>query len=235
MFQINFYRKFFDLDSEQLFQKIQHALNPLDKSTSPASINDDDEDIELYGFIWITGSLIFLMFVSSTGANILSNWLHPNQTKSKYEYDFDLLTNSITLFYGYNLLVPFLLFAYTSWILRFPHRLSLTKVISIYGYTNVLWFPITLINVVIVIFVSNEKHHKVLNLLEWLVVALTGAVTGLSNIIKISPIVHKNALLLAEGSSEKAQKHHVTVLLALAGIHIEFVVAVKLIFFGIKS
>lgn len=234
MFQINFYRRFFDLDSEQLFQKIQHALNPLDKTSSPTSISDEDEDIELYGFIWITGTLIFLMFVSSTGANILSNWLHPNEAKDKYEYNFDLLTKATTLFYGYNLFVPFLLFAYTSWILKFPHRLSLTKLISIYGYTNVLWFPITLINFVIVIFINNEKHHTVLNLLEWAIVAISGIVTGLSNIIKISPIVQKNALLLAEGDSAASKKHHFVVLLGLAVVHVIFVILVKVTFFGIK-
>ncbi|ODV70411.1 hypothetical protein HYPBUDRAFT_151751 [Hyphopichia burtonii NRRL Y-1933] len=232
MFQISFYRKFFDLDSEQFFTKIQMALNPLSNSFSPTN-SDNDESTELYGFIWITGTLIFLMFVSATGSNLLSGWLHSGK-EAKYNYSFELLTQSITLFYGYNLLVPVLLFAFTTWILKFPERLSLTKVISIYGYTNVLWFPITIVNFLIVLFISNEKHHLILNMLEWVIVVLSGAITGLSNISKISPIVKKNTLLLAEGNTEQSNRQHITVLLALGVTHLLFTVLVKITFFGIK-
>lgn len=237
MFQINFYRKFFDLDSEQFFQKLQQALNPLNKSSSPTNYNheDDDEEVtELFGFIWITGTLIFLMFVSATGSNILSDWLHPTKEQKKYEYDFSLLTKSISLFYGYNILVPGALFTLTTWVFKFPHRLSLTKLISIYGYTNILWFPITFINVLIVIFISNENHHKLLNALEWIIVLTSGAVTGLSNLSKISPIVKKNTLLLSEGNTDKSRAQHIAIIIILALAHIGFSIAVKISFFGIK-
>lgn len=229
MFQVNFYRRFFDLDSDTFVQKIQRALNPL----NPAFDDVESEVDELYGFFWITGTLIFLMFVSSTGSNILSEWIHGDKEK-KYEYSFDLLTMSITLFYGYNILVPLLLVLSTSFLLKFPSSFSFTKLISIYGYTNILWIPITLINVLIVVFINDKNHHLILNLLEWLVVCVSGAVTGLSNLSKIGPHIHKNTLLVNEGNPDAAKRQYILVMAGLALAHVVFTVIVKISFFGIK-
>lgn len=229
MFQINFYRKFFDLDSETFFQKIQRALNPL----NPSFDDVESEVDELYGFFWITGTLIFLMFVSSTGSNILSEWIHDNDGE-KYEYSFDLLTMSISLFYGYNILVPLILVLSTSFLLKFPTSLSLTKLISIYGYSNILWIPITLINVLIVVFVNNKNHHLILNLLEWLVVSASGVITGLSNLSKIGPQIHRNTLLVNEGNPDAAKRQYILVMSCLGLAHLVFTMIVKFSFFGIK-
>lgn len=232
MFQINFYRKFFELDTITFFEKIKRALNPINKSTS-VSDDDDDEVTELYGFIWITGTLIFLMFVSSTGANILSEWIHSDD--KKYEYSFELLTLSISLFYGYNILVPLILYVSTTWVLKFPHRLSLTKLISVYGYTNILWFPITAINFLIVVFVNNKSHHLVWNFLEWLIVLVSGFVTGLSNLTKLSPIIKKNSLdLTQETVVSQANKLYIVIMVLLAIAHLAFTILVKISFFGIS-
>ncbi|KAK6455530.1 uncharacterized protein RJT20DRAFT_128794 [Scheffersomyces xylosifermentans] len=234
MFQINFYRAYFNLDSDTFFRKIQRALNPLNSSFS-ATADDDENVTELYGFFWITGTLIFLMFVSSTGSNILSQWLHSDaEDGEKYEYSFELLTKSISLFYGYNLVVPVLLFLITSFVFKFPQKISLTTVISIYGYTNILWFPITIVNFLIVIFISNQKHHLMLNILEWIIVLVSGAVTGLSNLTKLSPIIHKNCLLLNDGNASVANKQYLTLIGGLALAHLLFTILVKVSFFGIK-
>lgn len=229
---MSFYSRYFDLNTEDFFTKIKQALNPINKSSSPVHDNEDDVT-ELYGFFWITGTLIFLMFVSATGSNLLSHWLHLLKKENKYEYDFDLLTVSISLFYGYNLLVPFLLYAGTSWVLKFPVRLSLTKVISIYGYTNILWLPITVINFLIVILISNEKHHTLLNVLEWIIVLTSGIITGLSNLSKISPVLERNSMLIHQDLDQSKRLH--MILLALLGVaHLGFTVAVKVCFFGIS-
>ncbi|CUM68405.1 uncharacterized protein PRCAT00006128001 [Priceomyces carsonii] len=233
MFHINFYSRFFNLNTDTFFLKIQRALNPLNKSSSPTETDQSDDEVtELYGFIWITGTLIFLMFVSSTGSNLLSEWLHSDK-KHKYEYNFDLLTKSISLFYGYNILFPLAFYLGTSYVVKFPERISLTKLISIFGYTNVLWFPITIINFLIVIFVSNKSHHLILNVLEWVIVLASGLVTGLSNISKVSPIVMKNCLLLNDGNSSASNKLHLVVLGVMAAAHLVFTISVKAIFFGI--
>lgn len=234
MFLMHFYRRFFDLDTETFFRKLQQALNPFNL----AQITEDEyegSESELYGFIWVTGTLIFLVFVSSTGSNLLAEWLHPSKKSHKYEYSFDLLTLSISLFYGYNLIIPALFWAYTTWYLKFHEPLSLLRVISIYGYTNILWVPITILNFLIVLLVNNRKHHILVNSLEWLVVVFSGLITGLSNLTKLRPIVEKNCLLLNEGNAEPSKRQLYIMLGALALCHLGFVFLVKISFFGITG
>lgn len=209
-------------------------MNPFNNASVVAS-QDNDETTELYGFIWITATLIFLMFVSSTGSNILSHWLHSGKDDAKYEYLFDLLTISMSLFYGYTVVIPVILYAVTAWLMKFPHPLSLTRLVSVYSYANVMWIPITAINFILVVFVSNANHHKLLNLLQWLFVAVTGAVSGLSILLKVRLILLKNSMAMdADGSTEGSKKYKVLVF-ALAGAHTGFTVLVKILFFGISN
>ncbi|CAH2352971.1 protein Yip5p [[Candida] railenensis] len=237
VFQINFYRQFFDLDTDTFIHKIQRALNPFNNAFSEG---EENHITELYGFIWITGTLIFLMFVSSTGSNIISSWIHGgNSTEGgetkQYEYKFDLLRLSIALFYGYNLFIPAGLYVITSWILKFPHRLVFTEIISIYGYTNILWVPITFINFIIAILVNNQKHGRIANILEWVIVLLSGAITGASNIMKISPIIEKNSLILQEGNPDvNAKRLQLGLLSVLIVCHLAFTIVVKICFFGLQ-
>lgn len=237
MFLISFYSRYFDINTDEFFAKITLALDPFQKASVLASQNDEDgnqDTTDLYGAIWVTATLIFLVFVSSTGANLVSHWLYlGDENGGKYEYDFDRLTVSISLFYGYIWIVPFILYAVTTWWLKFADRLSLTRLVSIYGYANVLWVPLTLINFVLVVFVSSKKHKVLLNVLEWVSVLLSGAVAGLSIILKVRPVILKNSLDLAEGNMEQGTKSHRVLIFALCLVHFAFTVLVKISFFGI--
>lgn len=229
MFQIKFYRQFFDIDTDGFVHKLQRALNPFDTTF----LGDGDAATELYGFIWITGTLIFLMFVSATGSNILASWIH-GADNGRYEYKFDLLRLLVSLFYGYNLCVPLALYALTSWGLKFPRRLAFTELISIYGYTNILWVPITVVNFLIAVLVSGKRHSVLLNALEWTIVLLSGLVTGASNLMKVSPLIRQNCLILQEGNPDvHGARYHVALMTALGACHLVFTVVVKMCFFGL--
>lgn len=235
MFQIAFYRKYFQLDTSTFVAKVQDALRFF-KAVDILEGAANDTDNELYGFIWITGTLIILMFISSTGSNLLSAWLHGKTGDDKYRFTFDLLTLSASLFYGYNFLCPLILYLSTTYILKFPQRLSLTQLISIYGYTNVLWFPITLVNFLIVLTVDNSKHHVVLNVIEWFFVLVSGAVTGASNLLKTTLVIKKNCFILAENSTAvNASNLHFRIMVVLAVAHFIFTLLVKISFFGIYT
>lgn len=235
MFQMGFYSKYFDLDSDTFFRKLKKSMNPLELSFMLSG--DDavlgDETTELYGFFWITGTLVFLVFVSSTGSNILASWLDDSK-EAKYQYSFDLLTITSALFYGYTVAMPTLLFVVTSFVFHFEKRLSLVKLISLYGYTNVLWFPITLINFVLVGLVG-KNHRLATNLLEWIIVLLSGVVTGMSNLVKIAPMVKENCMVVTNESTMPLRKRYYTIIGLTALIHLGFSVLVKVVFFGIKA
>lgn len=233
MFQIGFYRQFFDINTEEFFGKIKLALNPFNNVSAVSGVNED-LTTELYGFIWITATLIFLMFVSSTGSNIVSHWLHSGKDDAAYEYSFLLLISSILVFYGYTLVVPFLLFAVTTWIMKFERPLSLTRLISIYSYANVLWFPITWVNFVLVVFVSSSKHHAILNGLQWAIVTISGGISGLSIVLKVRPIIIHNTVGQNAEDNVEGLKRQRLVVFSLVAVHLVFTVLVKVLFFGIE-
>lgn len=233
MFQVDFYRSYFDLDTDTFFKKIKTAMNPFATQGNIDGLNGAPT-FELYGFIWITSSLVLLMFISSTGATLLAQWLY--SSKEKYEYDFSQLTFSVAVFYGYNIIVPGVLFAITTWLLKFPHRLSLPTVISIYGYTNVLWFPITIINVIVAVIINKNKHRVFLNVVEWIIVLVSGLITGFSNLRQLSPILLRNCLSIKDVKPEvNPRRLHIIILSSLALIHLVFSVIVKISCFGVRA
>lgn len=246
MFRVGFYSRYFDINTEEFLGKIVGALNPLNKSSVVAAHNDDDPT-ELYGFFWINATIVFFMFVSSTGANLLAQWLHAGEDDQRYVYDFRLLTVSIMVFYGYAVVVPVVLYVVTTWGLKFSDRLSVTRMISIYSYAGLFWIPATVINVMLAVFISNKKHHMILSVLQWVLVGLTGAVSGLSVILKVRPIIVKNivhgsrvegepldASLNADEPHTRGERTSMVVLGALGFAHFAFAVTVKVVFFGIQ-
>lgn len=230
MFLINFYRRYFDLDSDVFFDKIFKTLFPFRWSAEDSA----NEVLELYGFIWITGTLVFLMFVSNTGSNIIGQWLHGKEEVPAYNYNFDLIFKLMGLFYGYNLFVPIVLCVWTRWVTKFPEPISLLQVVSIYGYTNILWIPITLLNFVFVVLVLYEKHSLLLNVLEWVVVVLLGIITGMSNLSKVAPMLKKNCVMIHTGDAAASRKIYLPLMIGLAVAHLGFTVLVKWSYFGIK-
>lgn len=237
MFQISFYHKYFDMDTSTFLTRIKRSLNPMESAFFEENGVSYEDDTELYGFIWITGTLIFLMFVSSTGSNLISEWLHSGKEHKKYEYDFELLTKSMILFYGYTLFVPISIYL----VIRYTNKAasstpSLTRLISIFSYSNVLWVPITAINLLIAIFVNSLKHSSLARALEWLIVLAAGICTGLSILKKLSPMLMNLSINRAQlNGHDNSKKYFMAYTGTLASIHLIFTVLVKLFIFGIGS
>lgn len=229
---MSFYSQFFDINTEEFLGKIILALNPFNNASVVAT-QSEEGPTELYGFIWINATLVFLMFVSATGSNLIAQWLHASDTTEKYEYNFQLLTLSISIFYGYTVLVPALLFVVTTWFLHFTQRLSLTRLISIYSYANVLWIPTTAANVILAVFVSKATHHVILNVAQWALVGVSALLSGLSIILKVRPIIIQNSLAATGTEEGPKQQNHQILLLALVVAHLAFAVVIKFLFFGI--
>lgn len=228
---MSFYTRFFDVNTEDFFGKLLLALNPFSHASVMAS-QADDESTELYGFIWINATLVFLMFVSATGSNLLAQWLHSGDDTKTYTYNFGLLTASVSIFYGYTVLIPTILYAVTTFVMHFQDRLSLTRLISIYSYANVLWIPPTAANIVLAVFISKLKHHVLLNALQWLLVMVSAVASGLSIVLKTRPIIVKNSL--ASGDADAGRRQQMILLAAIVLAHAGFAVVLKVLFFGIQ-
>lgn len=226
MFQISFYSQYFDINTEDFFVKIRQALNPFDHSS--ALHTDEDQATELYGFLWINATLVFLMFVSSTGSNLLALWLHSDDTDAPYEYNFKLLTSSIFYFYGYSVLAPLAFWGFSTYVAKFDKPLSLTRLISVYSYSSVFWIPTTVANIILAVFISKKTHKLLLVILQLILVGLSGIFSGLSIAWKVRPIVQDN---MARDNEEDAKKTK-AMILTLMALHTGFSVLIYVIFFS---
>lgn len=241
MFRVSFYSRYFDINTDEFLGKIILALNPLN-NTSVVATHSDSGPTELYGFVWINATIVFLMFVSSTGANLLAQWLHASKKDQAYEYDFRLLTLSISFFYGYTVAVPALSYVVSRWVFKFQDQLSLTRMILIYSYAGVFWMPATVANLILAVFISDKKHHGLLITLQWGLVAIAGFLSGLSILVKVRPFLIKNCstnpLQAPSDTSDAANAHgrkeSLLLTAAIVVLHLAFIICVKIFFFGIK-
>lgn len=228
---LNFYSRYFDLTTDDFIGHVRLALNPFDNNSILRSEENDQETTELYGSVWVTATLIFAVFVSATASGLVAHAL--SGSTRKYEYQYDLLNTSFLLFYGYTFLAPLALYAITTWGMKFEQQLSLSRLVNIYGYSNVLWLPITVANFLLVVLVSKQQL-VLLNTLQWVVALLSGFITGLSILSKVRSVILANILALANGDNDEAVKKHRILVFVLAGAHIVFTIVVKVCFFGIK-
>ncbi|OBA23047.1 Yip1-domain-containing protein [Metschnikowia bicuspidata var. bicuspidata NRRL YB-4993] len=230
--QVSFYSRFFDISTEEFLGKIVLAMNPFNNA-SVVLTQAEDGPTELYGFLWINATVVVLMFVSATGSNLLAEWLHASKDTEKYNYNFQLLTLSISVFYGYTALVPTALYVITRWALTFPHCLPLTRLVSIYSYANVLWIPTTAANMILAVFISKSTHHVILNVAQWALVAASALLSGLSIALKVRPILIHGISESGRAEENTVQNQHRFLLISLVLAHLAFAVVIKFLFFGI--
>lgn len=93
---------------------------------------------DLYGPFWTLTTLIFALFLSSSLGASIAKYLSTNGTP--YDYDFQLLSISVSLVYAYGLVLPMLL-----WLaLRYlgVGEWSIVEAVAIWGYGQFVWIPV---------------------------------------------------------------------------------------------
>lgn len=84
-------------------------------------------------------TLIFTLYLSSSLASSISSFLSSPDTT--YEYDFGLLSISVTLVYAYGLALPILI-----WLaLRYVGvgEWSVVEAVAVWGYAMFVWIPVS--------------------------------------------------------------------------------------------
>ncbi|ODQ80310.1 hypothetical protein BABINDRAFT_171260 [Babjeviella inositovora NRRL Y-12698] len=221
-FSINYYRQYFDIDSNEFLAKCMHAMIPFTRIFGGNEAVDTTG--ELYGAIWCTATIIVLLFLSNTGSNMLTNWV--KHSDIKYQYDFALLTKSISLLYGYILVVPIVAYSLARWYFKFPQSLTLVQYVSIYGYSNIPWIPASVLGLVGGLL---GNHSFLSSLLRWICIGIGGVLSLLNIVLGIYPNVKKN---FAELGKEKVALVELAV---LSVVHVGFTIAVKISFFGVLN
>lgn len=218
IFSINYYRRYFNINTLDFFQNILNSINII--SQNKESINMEQEIGDLYGPIWITATVIFCLFFSNTSSNLIKIWFIGSDDEH-YNYNFNLLTGAISLLYGYTLIIPLFFYILSIFYFKLQGFFTLSKIISIYGYANSVWIPSAILGIIRGLLVN---HVLINGILKWIVVLIGGIISGISIGLKVYPVL-KNS----NNSNEKL----IFGLMSILGIaHLGFIIAIKVLFFG---
>lgn len=91
---------------------------------------------DLYGPFWTLTTVIFSLFVFSSLALSIANFL---STTEEYNYNFQLLSIAVSLVYAYGLGVPALLWGGLKYL---GVEWSLVEAIAVWGYGQFVWIPV---------------------------------------------------------------------------------------------
>lgn len=216
LFSINHYRRYFNINTTDFFVNAVRSINVVQK------FDDQEEEIgDLYGPIWVTATVIFILFFSNTSSNLLKSWLIGGD--DKYQYNFSLLTGAISLLYGYTILIPLIFYIISVYYFKLTKFLTLSKVVSIYGYANSVWIPAAIFGILRGLLVN----HRVFNeILKWVIVLIGGIVSGVSIGLKVYPVLKNSSIIVGN------EKLSFGLSGALVIAHLGFIIAIKVLFFG---
>ena len=167
---INYYSRYFQLNLTQFKKRLSAVMT----FRNDHNAGDNDNDCDLYGAVWITATVVMINFTMSGGLSFIINEVIKG-TRAGGDVDrasqFKKLLHSIWLFYGYTFVVPFI----TMQVLQRDEHSernrsfkSVPELISVYGYSNLIWIPVC----VILNILDMSKRLRTVQAIQWAIVAL---------------------------------------------------------------
>ncbi|TID28399.1 hypothetical protein CANINC_002577 [Pichia inconspicua] len=218
IFSLNYYRQFFDLNTRDFFNNCLKSTNVLSKP----SADEFNQLGDLYGSIWITASLIFLLFFCNSFANLLAGWFLGSDTGSLGVNYFKMIVSSINLLYGYTFVIPLLLHLVLKFYFKVIFLAPLTKLVSIYSYANLLWIPAAFLSLLRGFLVN---HRSLDTILKWICIFFGALLSGISILFKLK-------IYFSTIFRDDERKYMIGCIALLSLAHIGFAIGVKVCFFG---
>ncbi|KTW31523.1 hypothetical protein T552_00165 [Pneumocystis carinii B80] len=164
IWSIEFYSRFFNINADQVIQRSIYALFPVNNF-----IDIIHENTDFYGPFWITTTVIFMIFFSST----LSERIKAHLSNVPYNYNFSTLAKACSIIYGYNTIVPICIWGL---LMYYQCKSKLDEYICLYGYAMTIWIPMMIINIS-----PFEIFHLYFfsNIIRWISTLIGFAVSGL--------------------------------------------------------
>ena len=129
--------KYFNVELEDVKQKIKGSLIPLNKSFYQSI----DIEADLYGPFWILTTIIFLISLIGN----FSSYIYA-EDKEKFVYDYNHVPHAILIIYGFGFGAPVILWLIMKFIFRID--IDLVTNICIYAYSYTILIPILLICII---------------------------------------------------------------------------------------
>ncbi|KAI9205958.1 uncharacterized protein BJ171DRAFT_500192 [Polychytrium aggregatum] len=133
---LDYYKQYFDVDTNEVVSRITASLLPKDDFVALVGGKPD-----LYGPFWISTTVIFTLFVTSTIAGSISAIINDQP----FNYDMALLSFAVGAVYFYAAVMPLVIWAVARY---FASPSSVFEIIDVYGYGLTIWVPASLICVI---------------------------------------------------------------------------------------
>ncbi|KAJ3410899.1 hypothetical protein HDV05_003030 [Chytridiales sp. JEL 0842] len=133
---LEFYAQWFDVDTSDVVGRIMAAVIPRGGFLDKISGNPD-----LYGPFWISTTVIFALFVTSSIAASIYAYLD----SKPYIYDMTLLSFAVSTVYIYVTLLPGIVWGLCRY---FGAPMSFFELVDLYGYGLSIWIPVSLLCII---------------------------------------------------------------------------------------
>lgn len=166
----NYLSQFFQLDDQELKKNLHDSLAfKLKPESDVENPGPDDSKADLYGAVWIFGTIVMTNFIGSQFFKVIVNGVIRGvywQDKSNKKFGGSRFIHSFWLYLVYGFLIPIVIGK------TYLHRKdSIVELISTFGYSQLIWIPLGLM-----IDLTNELKELlpryVLSLIKWFLVAL---------------------------------------------------------------
>lgn len=234
IFSFAYYSNLFDVDTKQVLGRCLLALNPFSQTRFFASDGTDgiigsgygDEKPDLYGPFWISTTVIFALFFSSS----LTGVFYSMYKGTKYEYKFEVLSGAATILYSYTFIWPVLLYFIIRHVVITAQRetVSVVKLCCVFGYSNIIWVPVA----ILAVSPLAGAFPSVADLVRWLVVGFGYAFSVVFLLKNLKPILINTNEGSALNADTEAKKQGYFMLGLIALLHVALAISIKYLFFG---
>lgn len=137
MYRLNFYRKYFDVETIEVVTRLRRAAFPLNVDFLDSIHSKPD----LYGPFWTVTTLVFLVGVCGNVSDRVQRRT-PNTGS-----EFEKISAAASFLYVYHCLCPFLLWLYARTRMQ-GVDVSLIEFGCLYGYANVIFIPVAILSII---------------------------------------------------------------------------------------
>ncbi|XP_051121503.1 uncharacterized protein LOC127244940 [Andrographis paniculata] len=157
IFDISSYTQYFNVDTDIVVNRLLSSLHP----TSGDFVNKIDANPDLYGLVWISTTLVFLIASFGNCATYLMN----KRSEKSISWDFDVSYVHVAAgsIYGYVIIVPL---GYYFLLQYLGSSVSLIRFWCLWGYSLFILIPTSLLLVIPVEF------------LRWVIILAAGAASS---------------------------------------------------------
>jgi hypothetical protein len=139
-FSLDFYRQYFDVDTEQILHRLARAFMPW-----RPFLTEEDSKADLYGPFWLATTLVFLVGVAGNLVSYLAYL--PSDKTPVWRYDMQKLTSAASMFYGAITLLP-LAASTVLYRLLSIDELPLSTLLCLWGYSLASFVPVSLLCII---------------------------------------------------------------------------------------